>query len=87
MKIIETARFRKSLNNLDKLNLQQAKKKFQLFFTNLFHQSLKTEKLKPNHKNIWSFRVNKKIRVIFTFGFDETIILLDIGSHDIYKNL
>lgn len=87
MKIVETARFRKSLNGLGKPTLKIVKKQFELFLKNLFHPSLNTEKLEPKNKNIWSFRINKKLRVIFTFNVDETIVLLDIGPHDIYKKI
>lgn len=85
MKITETERFRKSFSSLDKIQRKRAKKQFQLFIKNLFHPSLHTEKLEPKKNNIWSFRIDKKFRVIFTFSSAETILLLDIGPHNIYK--
>ena len=85
MKITETAQFRKSFKKLDNKLQKRTKKQFKLFLNNLFHPSLNTEKLEPKNNNIWSFRIDKSNRVIFTFSEDETILLLDIGPHDIYR--
>lgn len=85
MKITETERFRKSFNALNKTRRKKTKKQFQLFIKNLFHPSLHTEKLEPKKNNIWSFRIDKNFRVIFTFLSGEIILLLDIGPHNIYK--
>ncbi|MBI5755119.1 type II toxin-antitoxin system RelE/ParE family toxin [Candidatus Peregrinibacteria bacterium] len=87
MKIIETARFRASFEKLQKLTKQKVKKRFQLFLENIFHPSLHTEKLEPRHKNIWSFRVDRNYRVIFSPSSQDTILLLDIGPHDIYRKI
>lgn len=87
MQITETERFRKSLKNLPSPLKKTIQKQFVLFLKNLFHPSLHTEKLIPKEKNLWSFRINKNIRVIFTFQDKKTILLLDIGPHDIYKKL
>jgi len=87
MKITETAHFRTSLKALSKKQLGTLKKQFGLLFANIFHPSLHTEKLEPKHKNIWSFRVDRNYRVIFTIPDKETILLLDIGSHDIYRKI
>jgi len=85
MRIIETEQFRGSFNKLDKKLKIKVKSKFKLFLANFRHQSLHTEKLEPKSANRWSFRVDKCTRVIFTFAERQTIILLDIGPHDIYK--
>lgn len=87
MKIIETARFRASFEKLQKPTKQKTKKQLQLFLKNMFYPSLHTEKLEPRQKNIWSFRVDKNYRVIFTFLSADTLLFLDIGPHDIYKNM
>ncbi|MBI2453432.1 type II toxin-antitoxin system RelE/ParE family toxin [Candidatus Peregrinibacteria bacterium] len=87
MRIIETTRFRISFEKLQKPTKQKVKKQFQLFFKNIFHPSLHTEKLKPRHKNIWSFRVDKNYRVIFSVSSQDTILLIDIGPHNMYKKI
>ncbi|MBU1992236.1 MAG: hypothetical protein ABH856_02170 [Patescibacteria group bacterium] len=85
MEITETSQFRKSFEKLDGGLKKKTKKQFALFLDNLFHPSLNTEKLEPKTANIWSFRIDKNIRVIFTFAEKETVLLLDIGPHDIYR--
>lgn len=85
MKITETAQFRKSYEKLDSQVHEKVRKQFRLFIENLFHPSLHTEKLEPKSSNIWSFRIDKNYRAIFTFSGTDTILLLDVGSHDIYK--
>ena len=87
MQLIQTERFRKSFDDLDIPTKKKAKKQFVLFINNLFHPSLHTEKLEPKKRNMWSFRVDKQFRVIFTFKDSEKIYLLDIGPHDIYRKL
>ncbi|MBU1151256.1 type II toxin-antitoxin system RelE/ParE family toxin [Patescibacteria group bacterium] len=85
MKITETAQFRKSYEKLETALKKKAQKQFKLFLANLFHASLNTEKLEPKESNVWSFRIDKGTRVIFTFAEKETVLLLDVGSHDIYR--
>lgn len=85
MKILETQKFRKSWEALDPKIKKKYKKQFTLLLKNIFHPSLNTEKLEPKHINIWSFKVDKKNRVLFTFKDSETLFFLDIGPHDIYK--
>lgn len=85
MKITETEKFRKSLDSLQLSTRKKVKKQFKLFIQNLFHPSLHTEKLEPKNKNLWSFRIDKSYRVIFTFMDKKTVLLLDVGPHDIYK--
>ncbi len=87
MKIQETQRFRKSVKTLDKKVLKKIQKQFALFFQNPTHPSLNTEKLEPRINNIWSFRVDRNHRVIFTYNEPDIILLLNIGPHDIYKKL
>lgn len=85
MKINETLTFRKSFLSLDDLIKKKVEKQCAMVIKNLFYPSLHTEKLIPKNKNIWSFRIDKCYRVIFTFTDKETILLLGIGPHDIYK--
>lgn len=87
MKIIRTDRFERSFQKLQKPLKTKAMKKIALFLENLFHPSLHTEKLEPRKKNIWSFRLDRNHRVIFTFPEADTILFLNIGPHDIYRKL
>ena len=57
-------------------------KALELFKDNPFHPSLNTELLVPKSMGIWSFRVNRKVRVLFIFRNDRKAIeLLNITVH------
>ena len=67
------------------LKRHQLERKFlkqqQLFESNHRHPSLHTEKLEPKSLNIYSFRVDKKWRVIFINIGAEEIEVVDINDH------
>ena len=86
MEIIITEEFEKRYQNLPHNIQQKAEKKTSLFKENVFHPSLKTEKLEPRNKELWSFRVDKKYRILFRFNNKSSVRFLVIGPHDwIYK--
>lgn len=86
MNIKKTNRFQKGYKALPEAQKKKAEKQLIVFIENMFYPSLHTEKLAPAYKNIWSFRIDKKYRVIFTFVPNRNEIwLLNIGPHDIYK--
>jgi mRNA-degrading endonuclease YafQ of YafQ-DinJ toxin-antitoxin module len=49
------------------------------------HQSLKVHKLNGRMSDKYSFSVNYKIRVIFSYPIPTEIFLLLVGSHDLYS--
>ena len=61
------------------------KKKFEkqkrLFEVSPFYPSLETDLLEPRQMKIWSFRLDRKYRVIFIFRNKETIEIIDINNH------
>lgn len=76
-----TATFDKLFTQLPKPIQRKAAVKTDLFRENPFHPSLRTEKLRPKHHQVWSFRVDRSYRIIFTF-FDSTHVELRyIGHH------
>jgi toxin HigB-1 len=65
---------------------RKAEKQERLFKQNPFYPSLRTEKLEPKGKQVWSFRVDKNYRVLFRFVDGRNVVFLTIGTHDwIYK--
>ena len=52
-----------------------------LFEQNPFHPSLQTELLEPRQMKIWSFRIDRKYRVIFIFRDRDTVEILDANNH------
>ena len=86
MEIIVTEEFKKEYNCLPKQIQQKAEKQERIFKNNPFHPSLHTEKLIPKSKEVWSFRIDKKYRIIFRFLDGNKVIFLTVGPHDwIYK--
>lgn len=86
LEIFVTEEFRERYLKLPKIIQQKAWKQEELFRENSFHPSLRTEKLEPKNKQVWSFRVDKKYRIIFRFLTRSRAVFLTIGPHDwIYK--
>ena len=73
----------KTLKKAQKLNsVSKLQKSIKLFEQNPFHPSLNTELLEPKSLNIWSFRLDHKIRVIFIWRDDKKAIeILNITVH------
>lgn len=75
--------FKRALKKLPK-NIQTILfEKFDLFQVDMFDHHLDTHKLHGNMKDLWSFSINYKYRIIFTI-IGKTIKLLDVGDHGIY---
>jgi Txe/YoeB family toxin of Txe-Axe toxin-antitoxin module len=52
-----------------------------LFENDHRHPSLHTEKLRPTHLNIYSFRLNRQWRVVFILHNPQTVEVIDINPH------
>ena len=74
-----------SLEVIEYLKKRQLLKKFLkqkgLFLKNPNHPSLNVEVLEPKHLHIYSFRADKKYRVIFIFRGPDIIEVLDVNNH------
>jgi proteic killer suppression protein len=84
IKIYFHPQFKKSYKKLPLTIKKKAEIKEKIFRKNPFHPSLKTHKLKGKLKDIWSFSVDNKYRIIFIFDNND-VIFLDIGGHEIYE--
>jgi mRNA-degrading endonuclease RelE of RelBE toxin-antitoxin system len=82
MKILLAKEFKENFSSLDKQTQKRADKQILIFKNNIFHPSLHTEKLSPKWKEVWSFRIDKRFRVIFRFINQNTILFLTVGPHD-----
>jgi len=76
-KLYVTGSSMKALKNFDE--------KIVLFMKNPNHPSLKTHKLRGELQECLAFRLKDGYRVLFEFSGSHTVDLLDVGSHDIYK--
>ena len=52
-----------------------------LFENNPFHPSLNTELLKPKHRLIYSFRIDKKYRVLFICLPEDKVEVIAVTKH------
>ena len=86
MEIIATEEFLERYSCLPKEIHRKAEKQTEIFRNNPFYPSLHTEKLIPKSKEVWSFRIDKRYRIIFRFLNKNKVIFLTVGPHDwIYK--
>ena len=75
-------RFKKIVKNNIDINLK-FKEKLELLKENPFHPFLKTHKLGGRLQDYMAFSVDYNIRVIFKLIDKTTVLLIDIGSHDV----
>lgn len=61
---------------------KRAEKQERLFRQNPLHPSLHTEKLMPKEREVWSFRIDKRYRIIFRFLGKEKVLFLLVGHHN-----
>ncbi len=84
----KTARFRKSFSKLTDEQKRKAKQKFAIFKKDPFAPSLNTHPIKRLSAEIgqlvYSVTITADLRSIFVID-DDTILSLDIGTHEIYK--
>lgn len=85
MKISFKPIFIRQLNKLEQSLQEEAIEKIELLKTPRNHKQLKVHKLKGPLQGRFSFSVNYKIRIIFSYLSKKEVVLLAIGDHDIYK--
>ncbi len=83
--IVISKQFARQFRKLDPDLKEEVIEKLELLTNSNNHQSLKVHKLSGRMADKYSFSVNYKIRVIFTYPIPSEIFLLLIGSHDMYK--
>jgi len=84
-KLLQSSHYNKSFKKLSKGKQQVAVRRLEIFQKNPFHHQLKTHKLSGKLAKYWSFSVDYSTRVVFEFVDTETVGLIDIGPHKIYK--
>ncbi len=86
IQLLATEKYKKLYHDLQPEIKKKLWKQEMIFSGNPHHPSLNTEKIAPKQKEIWTFRVDKKYRVVFRFEDHETVVLLAVGPHDwIYR--
>jgi len=85
MEVNLSLRFKRSYKKIPRHIQSDFEKKIGTFMSNPNHPSLKTHKLKGKLQECLAFRLKDGFRVLFEFSGTDTVDLLDIGSHDVYK--
>ncbi|MEK7652474.1 MAG: plasmid stabilization protein [Patescibacteria group bacterium] len=79
------ATFVKQVNKLEKALTDEIFEKIKLLKNKKNHKTLKVHKLHGKLSNCFSFSVNYNTRIVFEYLTKGEIVLLFVGSHDIYK--
>ena len=85
MRINRSFRFKRSFKKLPPKIKKDFDQKIKIFFNDPFTSSLHTHKLKGNLADYYAFYLRDGYRVLFDFEGDNTVILVNVGSHDDYK--
>ena len=81
-----TLRFQKHFKNLSSVEKRQLKNKLVLLAENPSHPSLRAKRIQGS-EGLFECSINMDIRIIWFYEGDQRIILLDVGHHDILKNI
>lgn len=85
MRVNLSPRFKRSYQKVPRHIQKDFDQKIETFADNPNHPFLKTHKLKGKLQECLAFRLKDGYRVLFEFSGPETVDLLDIGQHDIYR--
>lgn len=86
MKIIYSSKFQHVLKKQPLTLVEKVIEQAVLFEKNHFDPRLHTHKLHGKLKNLWSFSIDEKYRILFQFEKSKNeVIFLDVGDHDLYK--
>ena len=77
--------FIRALKKLPPLLQREAKERIAEFKEDPTKPSFRAHKLSSELKGVWSFSVNYSYRILFEYVDKQTVVLLTIGDHDIYK--
>ena len=79
--------FLREVGKLPALLQEEVEEKVELFKDRANHQRLRGHKLKGALADCWSFSVNYRFRILFTYigRSKNNVYLITIGDHDIYK--
>jgi addiction module RelE/StbE family toxin len=77
--------FIRQMNKLEKDLIDEVLYKINILKNSNEYTALKIHKLHGQMKNMWSFSVNYKIRIVFRYESKKEIVLLAIGDHDVYS--
>ncbi len=85
-RVVGTKQFYKSVKKLPKSMQNRIKEKLRVLSIDPMYPSLRAKGIK-GHPGIFECSVNMDIRILWRYEGDKIILALDVGHHDILKNL
>lgn len=85
LSIVYTPHFTQQVKVLEPQLQEETIEKIELLKNPKNHKQLKVHKLKGYFSGRYSFSVNYKISIVFSYLSKKEAVLLAIGDHDIYK--
>jgi len=83
--IERTSAFKKKYKRIPKRIKQKAKKMEVIFQEKPFDARLRIHQLHGQKRTAWAYSIDHSYRIIFVFINKDTVLYLDIGTHEIYK--
>lgn len=85
MKVYFKPTFIKKLKRLETALQDEVLEKIELFKDKKNHKQLKVHKLNGVLSGRYSFSINYKTRIVFSYLSKNEAVLLALGDHDVYK--
>jgi mRNA-degrading endonuclease YafQ of YafQ-DinJ toxin-antitoxin module len=79
--VVFTPSFLRQLKSFEITLQEEAIAKVELFKNIKNHRALKVHKLKGRLKGRWSFSVNYRLRIVFSYISKRKVIMLAVGDH------
>ncbi|OGZ15703.1 MAG: hypothetical protein A3J08_01490 [Candidatus Lloydbacteria bacterium RIFCSPLOWO2_02_FULL_51_11] len=84
MKVLFKPTFVRQFDKLESVLQEEVEEKIELLKDKENHKLLKIHKLHGRLAKWYSFSVNYRIRIIFSYLSKQEIVLLAIGDHEVY---
>ncbi|MBI3019884.1 MAG: type II toxin-antitoxin system mRNA interferase toxin, RelE/StbE family [Parcubacteria group bacterium] len=84
MKVLFKPTFVRQFDKLEVALQEEIEEKIELFKDRENHKLLKVHKLHGRLVKWYSFSVNYKMRIIFSYLSEQEVVLLAIGDHKVY---
>ena len=84
MELIYAPVFVRQFQKLEDGLKEEVLEKMELFRNPKNHKMLKVHKLKGRLKGRWSFSINYRFRIVFSYISTQEAALLGIGDHSVY---
>ncbi len=85
MEIYYSSKFAREYRRISLTIKKSAEKAEEIFCKNPDDSRLKTHKLHGKYRKYYAFWVNNEYRIMFQFLKNNSVVFINIGTHEIYK--